>query len=145
MGSKTSKSTIALSAKPTVATSNQRINPRLLQNVLLIWLDANIDEDNVDFQNSLAKLRRVVYTINIFTNFDRCVEFLQKIENDKVCMIVSGSLGEHVVPQLHDIAQLDTIFVFCGNKRHEQWANKWPKVKGVFTDIKLICEALQNT
>ncbi len=26
----------------------------------------------------------------------------------------------------------------------EQWAKNWPKVKGIFTEISLICEALKQ-
>jgi tetratricopeptide (TPR) repeat protein len=60
-------------------------------------------------------------------------------------MIISGSLGQHIVPRVHDMSQVDSIFIFCGNKkRHEQWAKEWPKIKGVFTDIKPICEALKQ-
>ena len=36
-------------------------------------------------------------------------------------------------------------FYFCGDKnRHEQWAKEWSKIKGVFTEIKPICEALKQ-
>ncbi|CAF1443899.1 unnamed protein product [Adineta steineri] len=39
---------------------------------------------------------------------------------------------------------LDTIYIFCGNKsRHEGWVQKWAKIKGVHTNIKDICQALQ--
>ncbi|CAF1358621.1 unnamed protein product [Adineta steineri] len=39
---------------------------------------------------------------------------------------------------------LDTIYIFCGNKsRHEGWVQKWTKIKGVHTNIKDICQALQ--
>jgi len=43
------------------------------------------------------------------------------------------------------MSQVDSIFIFCGNKkRHEQWAKEWPKIKGVFTDIVPISEALKQ-
>ncbi|CAF1541377.1 unnamed protein product [Adineta steineri] len=61
-------------------------------------------------------------------------------------MIVSGSLGKHIVPHVHDMSQVDTIFIFCSNQEwHKQWAKEWPKIKGVFTDITSICEALKQT
>jgi tetratricopeptide (TPR) repeat protein len=67
------------------------------------------------------------------------------MDNEKACMIISGSLGQHIVPRVHDMSQVDSIFIFCGNKkRHEQWAKEWPKIKGVFTDIAPICEALKQ-
>jgi tetratricopeptide (TPR) repeat protein len=60
-------------------------------------------------------------------------------------MIISGSFGQQIVPRVHDMSQVDSIFIFCGNKkRHEQWAKEWPKIKGVFTEIAPICEALKQ-
>ncbi|CAF4202474.1 unnamed protein product [Adineta steineri] len=60
-------------------------------------------------------------------------------------MIVSGSLGQHIVPCVHNMSQVDTIFIFCNNQEwHKQWAKEWPKIKGVFTDITAICEALKQ-
>jgi SHS2 domain-containing protein len=42
------------------------------------------------------------------------------------------------------MSQVDSIFIFCSNKKyHEQWVKDWPKIKGVFTEITSICEALK--
>jgi tetratricopeptide (TPR) repeat protein len=60
-------------------------------------------------------------------------------------MIISGSLGQHIVPRVHNMSQVDSIFIFCGNKKHhEQWVKDWAKIKGVFTEITPICEALKE-
>src|ERR1700721_265239 len=60
-------------------------------------------------------------------------------------MIISGSLGQHIVPRVHNMSQVDSFFIFCDNKKyHEQWAKEWPKIKGVFTEIAPICEALKH-
>ncbi|CAF4142231.1 unnamed protein product, partial [Adineta steineri] len=128
------------------AVANRRMNMQRMQNVLLIWLDNNINENNADCSNTIKQLKRVVNNINTFTNGDQCVEFIQTINNNKVCMIVSGSLGKHIVPHVHDMSQVDTIFIFCNNQEwHKQWTKEWPKIKGVFTDITSICEALKQT
>ncbi|CAF1510776.1 unnamed protein product [Adineta steineri] len=61
-------------------------------------------------------------------------------------MIVSVELGKHIVPHVHDMSQVDTIFIFCNNQEWpKQWIKEWPKIKGVFTDITSICEALKRT
>ena len=60
-------------------------------------------------------------------------------------MIISGSLGQHIVSKIHYMSHVDTIFIFCGNQAyHEQWAKDWPKIKGVFTEIASTCEALKQ-
>ncbi|CAF1115420.1 unnamed protein product [Adineta steineri] len=134
------------SGASTRATKNRRMNMQRMQNVLLIWLDSNINENNTDCSNTIKQLKRVVNNINTFTDGEECVEFIQTIHNNKVCMIVSGSLGKHIVPHVHHMSQVDTIFIFCNNQQwHKQWAKEWPKIKGVFTDITSICEALKQT
>jgi hypothetical protein len=117
---------------------------RVLQNFLLIWLDPQLDESNEDFKKSLQQLRRIVASITTFTDAQECIEFLSGIKKEKVFMIVSGSLGREIVPEIQAWPQLDSIYVFCGNQSvHEQWARKIAKVKGVYTQIQPICEALQ--
>jgi len=128
------------------AVPQRHRNKRMVQNVLLIWVDSNMDEKSKDCQNTIAHLRQVMNTISTFTDGQECIEFLQEIKDDKVCMIISGSLGKHIVPRVHDMFQLDSIFIFCRNKQYyEQWARDWPKIKGVYTDIKLIRDALKQS
>ncbi|CAF1082382.1 unnamed protein product [Adineta steineri] len=129
----------------TSAVANRSMNMQRMQNVLLIWLDNNINENNADCSNTIKQLKRVVNNINTFTDGEECIEFIQTITNNKICMIVSGSLGQHIVPHVHDMSEVDTIFIFCNNQEwHIQWAKEWPKIKGVFTDITSICEALKQ-
>src|SRR5271163_1537752 len=133
---------------PKDARPRRRANVKIVQNVLLIWLDANIDEDNdADCRNTITQLQRVVNNVNTFTNDDQCIEFIETIDsqNHKACMIISGSLGQHIVPRVHKMSQVDSIFIFCSNKEHhEQWVKDWSKIKGVFTEITSICEALKT-
>ncbi|CAF3648275.1 unnamed protein product [Adineta steineri] len=139
------QSTTNASTVPESAEGRRRINIQQVQNVLLIWLDNNIDETNDDCQNTMTKLRSAVYDIKTYTNGDQCLEFIRTIIDKKVCMIISGSLGQHIVPHVHNMSQVDSIFIFCGNrKHHEQWVKDWSKIKGVFTDIIPICEALKK-
>ncbi|CAF1020500.1 unnamed protein product [Adineta steineri] len=127
------------------AAANRRINMQRMQNVLLIWLDNNINENNADCNNTIKQLKGAVNNVNTFTDDKQCFEFIQTITNNKICMIVSGSLGQHIVSRVHDISQVDSIFIFCINQEwHKQWAKEWLKIKGVFTDITSICEALKQ-
>ncbi|CAF0844550.1 unnamed protein product [Adineta steineri] len=136
------KSTSDLS---TSATVNRRLNMQRMQNVILIWLDSNINDNNAHCRNTIQQLKCLVNNVNTFTDGEQCVKYIQTIVNNKVYMIVSGSLGQHIVPHVHDMCQVDTIFIFCNNQEwHKQWAKEWSKIKGVFTDIIPICEALKQ-
>ncbi|CAF5117304.1 unnamed protein product, partial [Rotaria sp. Silwood1] len=112
---------------------------RVLQNFRLLWLDANLDESKDDFKKSFRRLRRVVASIETFTDAQECIDFLSAITNEKVFMIVSGSCGQKIVTDIEFMPQLESVYVFCRNQsHHEQWANKVPKIKGVYTKIKPI-------
>ncbi|CAF1309732.1 unnamed protein product, partial [Rotaria sp. Silwood1] len=145
---KKSSSTTAAASLPTTTISRNAVLPqiarRILQNFLLVWLDANLQESDNDFKNSLQHLRKIVASITTFTDAQQCVNFLREIKKEKIFMIVSGSLGRQIVPEIEALPQLEAIYVFCGNQSvHEQWAKKISKVKGVYTKIEPICQALE--
>ena len=117
---------------------------RTLQNFQVIWLDSNFNEANVHFKKSLETLRQTVPSITAFTDADECVDFIDDIEDGKVFLIVSGSLGQHVVPCIEEMSQLESIHVFSNNKViNEEWTSKILKVNGLYTEIESISEALQ--
>src|SRR5277367_388723 len=121
------------------------MNIQMVQNVILIWLDNNINDNNDDCLYMIAQLRRVVDTVKTFNDVDQCVDFLTDIHHEKVFMIISGTLCQNIVPLIHDAAQLHTIFIFPENKtKDEQWIKKWAKLKEKFTEISPICETLQK-
>ncbi|CAF3809044.1 unnamed protein product [Rotaria sordida] len=152
MDKKSSKTSAAGEAKKSTSTTiiqNNATNTcrvrRVLQNFLLIWLDANIDESNDDFKHSLIHLRHIVASITTFTDPKECTNFLHEIQSEKVFMIVSGSLGQNIVPKIYTWSQVHSIYVFCNNRSvHEKWAKKILKIKGVHTEIESICEALKK-
>jgi tetratricopeptide (TPR) repeat protein len=121
-------------------------NMQMVQNVLLIWLDTNINQDNSNNnRDTVNQLRRVANNINTFTDADECVDFLTRTDDEKVVMIISDALCRYTVPLIHDIVQLDAIFILCKYKTsHEEWAKVWPKIKGFFTEITPVCEVLKQ-
>ncbi|CAF4108678.1 unnamed protein product [Adineta steineri] len=61
-------------------------------------------------------------------------------------MIVSDAFSEQTIPIIHNMPQLDSIYIFCANKScDEQRGKAWFKVKGVFNQIVPICESIKQT
>ncbi|CAF4290778.1 unnamed protein product, partial [Rotaria sordida] len=126
--------TSGAAAMPTTTMNNPaaavlpRPMRRVFQNFLLVWLDANLDESNEDFKKSLRRLRHVVASITTFTDAQECINFLSEIKKEKIFMIVSGSLGRQIVPEIEVLPQLESIYVFCRDQVvDEEWANKISK------------------
>ncbi|CAF1445965.1 unnamed protein product [Adineta steineri] len=143
MDPKTSKPSVKSSHGAT-ASSVRHSRQRRATNYLLIWVDASIDQSDKDCQNTLAHLKNVVNDVTLCTESDQCIQALTKVDKEQAFVITSGSLGQHLVPEIHGVPQLNAIYIFCGNKsRHEGWTQNWIKIKGVHTNIKDICQALQ--
>ncbi len=48
---------------------------------------------------------------------------------DRLILIVSGQLGRKLVPQIHHLRQLSSIYVFCMDKQaNERWTRQFTKV-----------------
>lgn len=118
---------------------------RMIQNYLVIWVDNNIDLTNEDCQKTLEKLQNVVTEVNLCTTSAECMKLLNDLDDGKAFVICSGVLGQNLMSHIHNMTCVDVIYIFCGNKpRHEVWAKQWPKIQGVFTSIKPICESLKK-
>ncbi|CAF1291173.1 unnamed protein product [Adineta ricciae] len=115
------------------------------QGFLVVWLDTHIHTNNQDYRHAITQLQHIVTDIPIFTDNDQCVEFILNSIHSKVCLITSGSIGQFILSCVHDIPNIDSMFIFCNNQnRHEQLAKKWSKVKCVSIDIMTICEQLKQ-
>ncbi|CAF1245736.1 unnamed protein product [Adineta ricciae] len=131
--------------KNIVEASNQIISKANLQtciigNVVIVWLDQNINESSDNYRNSIHKLRKIVNSIEIFQDKDKCIKFIREIRDEKIFLIVSGSLGQQITSTIHELPQLHSIYIFCYQKSlHEQWAKKFHKIAGVFTEMNYIC------
>ena len=131
--------------QPKITQHQQKPNERIIQNHLIVWLDENINENDDDHRNSITKLREIMNSVYTFTSIDQCVAFINEIKGKEVFMISSGTLGQTAVPIVHQLPHISAIYIFCGDKkRHQQWTAQWSKIKGVFTNITPICEALQK-
>ncbi|CAF5156216.1 unnamed protein product, partial [Rotaria magnacalcarata] len=132
-------------ADPASSEVFQSRSGKNVQNFLLVWLNANLDKHSDYFQRALTQLRTIVNTLELFSDPDQCVGHLQTIEEEKVFSIISGAFGENIVPHIHDMPQLDTIFGFYNNiDENPDWPKKWPKVKGIYSSIQPICKSLED-
>jgi hypothetical protein len=143
---KTSIAATSASMEPLSTMPRRPPDVGMVQNFHLIWLDVSINEvNNEDCRKSITKLRQVVNTVNTFTDADECIDYITNITVEKTFMIVSETLSGIIIPILQDIRQVVAIYIICNNNdRPDQRAKQWPKVKGVFTDITPICEALKQ-
>ncbi|CAF3322563.1 unnamed protein product [Rotaria sp. Silwood2] len=124
---------------------------RFIENCIIIWVDSKHSRRNRtdnDIQTSITALRHIVNSITLFHTCDACIEFINsKVKEEKIFLIVSGSLAQRLVPQIEHDIKLDSIYIFCLNKsKHEQWARNEDhrKIKDIYTNIRDICDQLKE-
>lgn len=114
-----------------------------LRKFTLVWLDAYVNKTtNESIQTELRELT------NQFRTFDNCSEcqlFLQS-NDQRLVLIVSGRLGREIVPQIHSLEQIASIYVYClDRERNEQWAKNYSKIQRVVvTHTELIKQIIQD-
>lgn len=113
------------------AIQRRENNIRRTQNVLLIWLDKDIDNNSIETPNTINQLKEVINDINIFNETEECLKFINSVTDTKACMIISDSFGQDGLPHVHNLSQTESIFICCDNKEyHQQWTEDWPKNQG---------------
>jgi tetratricopeptide (TPR) repeat protein len=113
---------------------------------MVCWLDPDIDETNEDYQCSMIKLNEIVDSIQSFIDPDECIDFLTDMSNEQVFLIISPSFVQHIVPLIHEMPQLYTIYVFPDESKvsNEAWIKDYSKIRGFFTQIESIAEELKQ-
>ncbi len=112
----------APSSTHTSITKPRVLDDRIIQNFRLVWLDSNIDGiDNGDYIDVTRKLRQVVNAVKIFTNVDECIDFMTDIEEEQIFMVISGTFNQVIVPTIHDMAHIHSVYIFYKDEaQHEQ-------------------------
>ncbi|CAF1464074.1 unnamed protein product [Didymodactylos carnosus] len=146
-----SKSPINVSISQTtidrVQTSIYRttiIEQQNLENFQIFWLNDNINKTDDNLQ-TIALLRATINYLNIFDDVCDCYDYIANVQNEKVFLIVSGSISKDIIPHAHRMPQIQFIYVYCFDiEKHKQWAMSYEIVRGTYTNMNDICEQLSK-
>jgi hypothetical protein len=100
-----------------------------LETFSLLWLDAQVNTTEDNRQTQL-KLRQIINHLKTFDDQQQCHRHILSLSpQDRLVLIVSGRYGRELVPQIHQLRQLSSIYVYCRDKQaNEQWAKNFTKV-----------------
>ncbi|CAF4863184.1 unnamed protein product, partial [Rotaria sp. Silwood2] len=107
----------------------------------IIWLDNNMQAN--DDRDTEQKLRSIINRFKRFKDVERCQQYINaRSTEDRLIIIVSGRFGRKIVPTIHNLRQVISIYVYCMNEAdNREWSKKYTKVKDVVTELdKLISQ-----
>ncbi|CAF1167181.1 unnamed protein product [Adineta steineri] len=114
---------------------NTNTDDKSLEIFSLIWLDANINVKET--RGTEQKLRSIINHIKKFQDIKQCQQYIeQRSQQDRLILIVSGRLGREIVPDIHQLRQVISVYVYCmDEKSNEQWTFKFSKIKSVVVNL----------
>ena len=99
-----------------------------LETFRLLWLDSNVNNG----ENLVAQiqLRTIINHLETFIDPDDCQKSIEQTpKDDRVVLIVSGQLGETLVPRIHESQRVSAVYVYCRDEnKNKVWADKFKKV-----------------
>ena len=120
-----------------VNSKSLEISNNNLETFSIFWLDAQVNatEDN---RNTRLKLREIINHLKTFDDQDECYQRILSLSTeDRLILIVSGRCGRQLVPQIHHLRQVSSIYVYCMDKKaNELWAKDFIKIKSVIAKLK---------
>lgn len=109
--------------------SNTTQETENLETYCLIWLDTSVNESQENIQ-AQKELRTLINHLITFENDQQCLQHIESVsKDDRIILIVSGRLGQIIVPKIVKYRQIVSIYVYCMNKAiDERWAKQFNKV-----------------
>ncbi|CAF1554687.1 unnamed protein product [Didymodactylos carnosus] len=96
---------------------------------IYIWLDSSANSNSHSLNMLEKHLKTKLANLKTFNNIDDFKEFIQTYADETFVLLVSGTYGRQIVPEIHSLPQLLAVYVYCSNKaRNEEWAKEYIKV-----------------
>jgi hypothetical protein len=132
---------LTFSVMATILTTSSVLHNSNLETFSLVWLDSSVNnsEENVDTQR---RLRTIINHLRTFENSHDCEEYIRSVSNhDRIVIIVSGISGRQLIPRIHKIRQVCSIYVYCMNRKtNEKWTKQYNKVNRKHRLISLVIQ-----
>ena len=129
-----------------VTSTAQRLDSTdRIEDFIIIWLDANMENNQQILFKRHFSLQNFNSFVRTFIDSNLCIEYIMEVQEEQIFFIVSGSLGQSIVPMIHDLTQILKIYVFCTNTTvHSQWVKSFQKIRGVFSDEDPLLQLLSK-
>ena len=83
--------------------------------------------------------------IEIFTDINKCADFLTDLDDATVFLIVSREINQQTAVLLESLSQVKSIYILHRDKTtNQQSIQLCKKVRGIYTNMKSMCETLKE-
>jgi len=116
------------------------------ENIIVIWLDANLDRDRDKTAEIEDLLKQKNDYVRLCTDQETCIRCINLVKDEKIVLLISGSCSDDVLSKVHNVQQLDSVFIFCmKSERYIALTSKYNKIVGIYTGQNELIEELSKT
>ncbi|CAF2944381.1 unnamed protein product [Rotaria sp. Silwood2] len=137
-----------MTSVPESSSSHETISSKLNINNFgrysIIWLDNSINsQNNIDTRK---KIQSSINYLQIFEKLDECKKYIQSVSSKhRIILIVSDYFGQQLIPEIQDLPQIFSIYIFCANEQcHYQWSKQYQKVKSVHNQLDDVINRIRS-
>jgi hypothetical protein len=94
----------------------------------LICLDSS--SNTHQYNHAQKSLGFFIDHFEIFNESDPCEQYIQSTSDDlRIILILNENLGEQLIPRIHQLRQIYSIYIFSINiEYHQNWTKQYKKV-----------------
>ncbi|CAF2535869.1 unnamed protein product [Rotaria sp. Silwood2] len=114
-------------------------------------IDASVDQDigrndtHSKMKQRLIQLSLFIEQWHYFVNLEEFYNFLDDNPKTQIFLIISGRIGQEIVPTKHTYENIHSICIFCVNvNEHRRLKEKFDKVKDVMNMINDVYERIAD-
>ena len=101
-----------------------------LETFSLIWLNDSTTSSKED-EHIEQDLRNTINHLIKFENEQTCHQYIEeRSDEDKLILILNNLLGYTLIPRIHQLRQVYSIYIYYKNNAvNQEWITKFSKVK----------------
>ena len=116
------------------------------ENITIIWLDENLDRNRDKTIAIEDFLKQINDFVRLCTDRETCIRSINLIKNEKIVLLISGSCSEDVLSRVHNLPNLDSVFVFCMKpQKYISLRSKYTKIIGIYINPNELLGELNKT
>lgn len=128
-------------------SSSKKSKPRenLTHKYTVIWLDSDLNENDIIYQNTATRLQHISISMNTFKTVNDCLMFLSTNKGWKILMIISDKLIDSIWPRIKSLSQVHSIYILCNDQQYKEYPKEYyDKVRGNFDKVDPLYEILKR-
>ncbi|CAF1319918.1 unnamed protein product [Adineta ricciae] len=110
----------------------------------IVWLDTSVNliQENLDVQQ---RIRATINHLEIFSTRDECEQYIRSVHfDDQIIFIVDRQSSQDIVPDIHQLPQISSIYIYCLDKqKYDPWTKSFSKIKNVIAHVDELIEQIQ--